>query len=91
MARVLDLYGHFNRYNVSHTCEEADLRARVCDWVMVQRDLDEAWGKLLEENPKYMQELVAFIEQDHELKQRIMRLAVKEEKCDELEVATQGA
>lgn len=39
VARVLDIFGTFDRYNVSRTPEEADARAIASDWQMVGYDL----------------------------------------------------
>lgn len=40
VARVLDLFGTFDRYNVSRTPEEADALAIASDWQMVGQDLN---------------------------------------------------
>ena len=41
-ARLLDIAGTFDRYNVSRTPEEADARAMYSDWRMVGEDLADA-------------------------------------------------
>ena len=38
-ARVVDLWGVFDRYNTSLTGHEADAKALYCDWFMVGQDL----------------------------------------------------
>ncbi|MGL4608379.1 MAG: hypothetical protein ACRCYY_01660, partial [Trueperaceae bacterium] len=38
-ARVLDLFGVFDRYNQSQSPEEADAKAIASDWIMVGQDL----------------------------------------------------
>jgi hypothetical protein len=48
-ARVLDLGGTFDRYNISPTPADADHRALVGDWNMVGQDLREAIEKVKEE------------------------------------------
>lgn len=39
VARVLDMFGTFDRYNVSRTPEEADARAIASDWQIVGYDM----------------------------------------------------
>lgn len=39
VARVLDMFGTFDRYNVSRTPEEADAHAIASDWQMVGYDM----------------------------------------------------
>lgn len=43
MARVLDLTGQFDEYNMSITPEEADAMAFWCDWIVVGHDLRDAF------------------------------------------------
>ena len=62
MARVLDLWGRFDRYNESRTPEEADVRALVSDWMVVRRDLEDALRKLLAERPELVEELARLAE-----------------------------
>jgi hypothetical protein len=89
-ARILDIFGYFDQYNRSQTGEEADLRARVCDWLVVQRDLDESWARLIDENPEYVDALVIAIKKDPHLERAIYRTAAKET-ANELQMAAQGA
>lgn len=42
IARLLDLWGTFDVYNVSRTAQEADARALRCDWAVVGHDLSHA-------------------------------------------------
>ena len=42
VARILDLGGQFDAYNVSRTPAEADVRAIMSDWAMVGLDLNRA-------------------------------------------------
>lgn len=57
IARVLDLWGRFDRYNESRTPEEADVTALVSDWIIIGRDLEEAFRKVLAEHPELVEEL----------------------------------
>ena len=41
-ARVLDLWGRFDEYNISATPEEADTAAIASDWIIVGQDLCDA-------------------------------------------------
>ncbi len=62
MARVLDLWGWFDRYNESRTPEQADVRALVSDWMAVRRDLDGALPELLARHPDLFEELAKLAE-----------------------------
>ena len=42
MARVLDLYGQYDIYNVSPTTSEADAKAIASDWIVVGQDIGDA-------------------------------------------------
>ncbi len=44
-ARLLDLYGLFDRYNESATTFEADYRALLSDWCMVGQDIRNAMAE----------------------------------------------
>lgn len=46
VARVLDLFGTFDEYNVSPTPAEADYRALRSDWAKVGQDLQAAMNDL---------------------------------------------
>jgi hypothetical protein len=41
-ARVLDLWGRFDEYNISATPEEADAAAIASDWIIVGQDIGDA-------------------------------------------------
>jgi hypothetical protein len=41
-ARVIDLFGQFDQYNLSRTGEEADARALMADWTVVGDDFLES-------------------------------------------------
>lgn len=41
-ARVVDLFGQFDQYNLGRTGGEADARALMADWTIVGDDLLEA-------------------------------------------------
>lgn len=41
-ARVLDLWGQFDEYNVSATPAEADAKAIAADWSVVGQDIFDA-------------------------------------------------
>ena len=41
-ARVLDLFGLFDRYNISRTPFEADARALYSDWSIIGQDIRQA-------------------------------------------------
>lgn len=51
-ARLFDIAGTFDRYNVSQTNEEADARALFSDWRMVGEDLLTAACELRRSKPK---------------------------------------
>ncbi|MFZ0704677.1 MAG: hypothetical protein WAM71_03675 [Candidatus Korobacteraceae bacterium] len=38
-ARILDLWGQFDDYNISNTPQEADESAIAADWIIVGQDL----------------------------------------------------
>ena len=42
-ARLLDLWGKFDNYNVSQSPEEADMRALYSDWRITGQDLRDSW------------------------------------------------
>jgi hypothetical protein len=42
VARVLDLWGRFDNYNISATPEEADSAALAADWIVVGQDICDA-------------------------------------------------
>jgi hypothetical protein len=46
-ARVMDLWGQFDDYNLSETTKEADAKAIASDWLVVGNDIQEA----IEESP----------------------------------------
>ncbi len=87
-ARTLDLHGQFVEYNESQTGNEADVRALLCDWLMVQQDLDESWTKVIQQHPVYLEALANAITADPYLRDRVLRTVKKEHG---LEMATQGA
>ena len=41
-ARILDLWGQFDEYNISATAEEADAAAIASDWIIVGQDICDA-------------------------------------------------
>ncbi|MFZ0912950.1 MAG: hypothetical protein WBQ76_16505 [Candidatus Korobacteraceae bacterium] len=41
-ARVLDLWGRFDEYNISETPAEADSAALAADWMVVGQDICDA-------------------------------------------------
>jgi hypothetical protein len=41
-ARVFDLWGVFDDYNISETTMEADERAIAADWLIVGQDISDA-------------------------------------------------
>jgi hypothetical protein len=41
-ARVLDLWGQFDAYNVSTNSAEADAKAIAADWIIVGQDIMDA-------------------------------------------------
>lgn len=41
-ARVLDLWGQFDEYNISATPQEADAAALAADWLVVGQDICDA-------------------------------------------------
>ena len=50
-ARVFDLFGQFDGYNISETPAEADARAIAADWIVVGQDIADA----MEQNESEMQ------------------------------------
>ncbi len=88
LGRTLDLHGHYVEYNISRTEDEADIQALICDWLMVQQDLDESWVKVIDQYPEYVETLAKVIKADPYLRDRVLRTAKKEHG---LEMATQGA
>jgi hypothetical protein len=89
LARTLDIHGSFDQYNVSRSEQEADFQALLCDWLVAQQDIDEAWTEIARENPDYVQALAVAISNDPYLREAVARLATEEK--HELEMATQGA
>ena len=87
-GRTLDLHGHFVEYNESQTEDVADVRALICDWLVVQQDLDETWTKIIEEHPAYLDALANAITADPYLRDRVLGMVKKEHGR---EMATQGA
>jgi len=41
-ARVFDLFGQFDEYNISDTTAEADTKAIAADWIVVGQDMSDA-------------------------------------------------
>jgi hypothetical protein len=87
-GRTLDLHGHYVEYNISQTGDEADFRALICDWLVVQQDLDESWTKIINQHPAYLDALATVISADPFLRDRVLRTVKKEHG---FEMATQGA
>ena len=50
-ARVFDLFGQFDEYNISDTTAEADTKAIAADWIVVGQDMSDA----IEQNESEMQ------------------------------------
>lgn len=50
-ARVFDLFGQFDGYNISETPAEADAKAIAADWIVVGQDIADA----IEQNESEMQ------------------------------------
>ena len=50
VARLLDLFGKFDFYNVSQTPEQADARAIYSDWRIVGQDLRDATNRYKREH-----------------------------------------
>jgi hypothetical protein len=42
LARLLDLWGQFDAYNISASPAEADAKALAADWIIVGQDLTDA-------------------------------------------------
>lgn len=42
VARIADLWGQFDDYNISNTPEEADSAALAADWIVVGQDICDA-------------------------------------------------
>jgi hypothetical protein len=53
-ARLLDIGGTFDRYNVSSTGDEADARAMYSDWRMVGEDLMFAMRETRRKRPEQL-------------------------------------
>jgi hypothetical protein len=47
-ARTLDMFATFNKYNISGTPEEADMRALESDWAIVGQDFSKAFQEAVE-------------------------------------------
>jgi hypothetical protein len=47
VARIIDLFGTLDTYNVSATPEEADKQAFLADWECLSSDAQAAYGELL--------------------------------------------
>jgi hypothetical protein len=90
IARTLDMHGDMNQYNISVTGEEADLRGLVCDWLVVQKDFQASWAKIIDQNPKFLDEVVYAISNDPYLLKTVSQL-LSEEKLNDSEMARQGA
>ena len=41
-ARVFDMFGQFDEYNISETTEEADAKAIASDWIVIGLDIADA-------------------------------------------------
>ena len=41
-ARVFDMFGQFDEYNISETTEEADAKAIASDWIVIGQDIADA-------------------------------------------------
>jgi len=91
MARTLDMHGDFCQYNISDSSEEADVKALICDWLVIQQDLNDSWKLVIDNNPILLNELVEYINSDPELRRTVLQAMTKEEKVNELEMAPQGA
>jgi hypothetical protein len=50
-ARVFDLFGQFDEYNISDTLAEADTKAIAADWIVIGQDMSDA----IEQNQSEMQ------------------------------------
>jgi hypothetical protein len=50
-ARVFDLFGQFDEYNISDTVAEADTKAIAADWIVIGQDMSDA----IEQNQSEMQ------------------------------------
>jgi hypothetical protein len=50
-ARVFDLFGQFDDYNISDTPDEADAKAIASDWIVIGQDMADA----IEQNESEMQ------------------------------------
>jgi hypothetical protein len=50
-ARVFDLFGQFDEYNISDTTAEADAKAIAADWIVVGQDMSD----VIEQNESEMQ------------------------------------
>ena len=50
-ARVFDMFGQFDEYNISETTEEADAKAIASDWIVIGQDMADA----IEQNESEMQ------------------------------------
>jgi len=40
-ARVFDLFGQFDEYNISDTITDADAKAIAADWILVGQDMSD--------------------------------------------------
>ena len=49
-ARILDLWGQFDVYNVSPTTADADTKAIASDWIIVGQDILDAVEQYNEES-----------------------------------------
>jgi hypothetical protein len=86
LARTLDISGQFAVYNESKTGQEADFRARVCDWMVVQQDLNASWGDVVDAEPDFVRTWLDAVRKDPTLLKGHPAL-VGRENTHELEMA----
>ncbi|MBV8774177.1 MAG: hypothetical protein JO166_17865 [Deltaproteobacteria bacterium] len=43
VARLIDLWGWFDSYNLGQSAEESDVRALYSDWRIIGQDLRDSW------------------------------------------------
>ncbi len=89
LARSLDIFGHYDEYNLSRSEQEADYRALLCDWLIAQQDIDSEWDEIVKEHPDYIEALAIAISKDQFLCRVVNQLA--EKKQHEFEMAAQDA
>ena len=83
LARALDMGGTFARYNECETGPEADFLARLCDWMVVQQDLDDSWARVVDANPEFVRAWLDAVRKDPSLLKR-QHSPVCQEKVNEL-------